>query len=213
MEAQVNLRPKQFPPERMTLEEFLQWTDEEVWAEWINGEVRFLSPVSDQHADLNDFFRSILRIFVERHRAGIVRGEPFVVRLPGVNVVYSPDVFFLSESRRHLMRPTYLDGAPDLVVEIVSPESQLRDKQEKLANYQKAGVLEYWLIGPTEQVIQVYTLAEDGLYHPLHPDGEGRYHSAVIPGFWVRENWLWQRPLPDLLDVADQWGMLSGETL
>lgn len=211
MEAQMNLSPKQAPPERMTLEEFLQWTDEDVWAEWIEGEVRFLSPVSDQHADLNDFLRSILRMFVERHRAGIVRGEPFVVRLPVPNVVYSPDVFFLSESRRHLMRPTYLDGAPDLVVEIVSPESQLRDKQEKLQNYQKAGVCEYWLIDPAEQVMRVYTLGEDGLYHPLQPDREGRYHSTVLSGFWVRESWLWQRPLPDLLDVAEQWGILRRE--
>ncbi|GIV21053.1 MAG: hypothetical protein KatS3mg023_2804 [Armatimonadota bacterium] len=44
MEAQMNLSPKQAPPERMTLEEFLQWADEDVWAEWIEGEVRFLSP-------------------------------------------------------------------------------------------------------------------------------------------------------------------------
>lgn len=155
MEAQLNLPPKKAPPQRMSLEEFLQWMDSDVWAEWINGEVRYLSPVSEEHADLFGFLGSLMRIFVEHNHCGRVLTEPFVVRLSELNLVYSPDIFFVEQSRLYLLRRTYLDAVPDLVAEIVGPESRERDTKEKYANYQKAGVREYWVIDPRVQTCGV----------------------------------------------------------
>ncbi len=207
MEAQLNVPPKQAPPKRMSLEEFLQWTDEDVWAEWIEGEVRILSPVNDPHVQIFIFLVSLLQHFAEHHDLGEIRTEPFTVNLSQLNVVYSPDIFFVARSRLHLLQPTYFDGAPDLVVEIVSPESRRRDRVEKFENYEKAGVREYWLIEPERQTVDFYELNEHGIFELL-PSEDGVWRSKVLPGFWLKEEWLWRKPRPTLLSILREWGII-----
>lgn len=207
MEAQLNLPPKQVPPERMTLEEFLQWTDEDVWAEWIDGEVRLLSPVNDPHVRLFIFLVSLLQHFVEHHNLGEIRTEPFTVNLSQINVVYSPDIFFVAQSRLHLLQTTYFDGAPDLVVEIVSPESRRRDRVEKFEIYEKAGVREYWLFEPERKTVDFYALDEHGIFELL-PGENDVWRSKVLPGFWLKGEWLWSRPRPSLLSILREWGII-----
>lgn len=196
------------PSRRMTLEEFLRWTDEDVWAEWIEGEVRILIPVSDPHAQIFVFLVSLLQHFVEHNHLGEIRTEPFTVKLPQQNVVYSPDIFFVADERLHLLQPTHFDGAPDLVIEIVSPESRRRDWGEKLENYQKAGVREYWLIDPERRRVDLYALSERGVLEPF-PGENGIWRSRVLPGFWLKGEWLWTKPRPTLLSVLREWGILG----
>lgn len=210
MEAQLNLPPKQAPPERMSLEEFLHWTEEDVWAEWIEGEVRILSPVNDPHVQIFIFLVSLLQHFVEQHDLGEIRTEPFTVNLSQLNVVYSPDIFFVARSRLHLLQPTYFDGAPDLVVEIVSPESRRRARVEKFENYEKAGVREYWLIEPEHQTVDFYALSEHGIFEPL-PGEDGVWRSKVLTGFWLKEEWLRRKPRPTLLSILREWGIIPQE--
>ena len=66
---------------RMTYEEFLEWADEDTWAEWVDGEVIILSPASDPHQDLLGFLSSLLRHFVEAHELGRVLIAPFQMKL------------------------------------------------------------------------------------------------------------------------------------
>jgi Uma2 family endonuclease len=79
-------------------------------------------------------------------------------------------------------------------MEIISYDSQERDRQEKYQEYQAAGVREYWLIAPLTQRIDVYCLITEGRYEPLTPESGG-YRSAVIPGFFINPQWLWGRPV------------------
>lgn len=60
------------PKERMSLDEFLAWLDEDVWAEWEDGEVIVLSPASYQHQDIFGFLYALIRFFVELYDLGIV---------------------------------------------------------------------------------------------------------------------------------------------
>ena len=69
-----------------------------------------------------------------------------------------PDIWFLTESRRHLLRESHIEGPPDLMIEIVSPDSQSRDWREKYLEYQAAGVREYWMIDPMSRHVEAYTL-------------------------------------------------------
>jgi Uma2 family endonuclease len=108
-----------------------------------------------------------------------------------------------------LVQSTYLNGPADLAIEITSPESLLRDRGEKFAEYELAGVPEYWLLDPDRKRADFYELGSDGRYRLVTPDEEGRYHSQVVQGFWLKVAWLWQDPLPKVLEVVKELGIIA----
>src|SRR5437870_9999182 len=90
------------PPLKMTYEEFLQWADEDTWAEWVDGEVIILSPATDPHQALVGFLVSVMTFFVDFYELGVIRPAPFQMKtgpdLPG----REPDIIFVA--REHLDR-------------------------------------------------------------------------------------------------------------
>jgi Uma2 family endonuclease len=180
------------PGMRMSYEEFLEWCDEDTWAEWVDGEVIVLSPASDRHQDLARFLTAVLSVFTETRELGTVRPAPFLMKLERGR---EPDVLFVAREHLDRLKENYLDGPADLVVEIVSPDSVERDRGTKFVEYEAAGVREYWLIDPLRERAEFYQLDEEGFYRPV-PDLEGMYHSQVVSGFWLKVEWLWQEPLP-----------------
>ncbi len=190
------------PPGPISFEEFLAWVDEDTLAEWVAGEVVLMSPASANHQLVRDFMLILVRLFAEAHQLGVVLSAPFLMRLPTRPSGREPDLLFVAAADADRVRETYLDGPADLVVEIVSPESEDRDRGDKLVEYQDAGIPEYWLIDPVRQDALFYVLGEDGRYRPAVVDADGVYRSAVLPGFRLRIAWLWQRPLPAIADVA-----------
>ena len=195
------------PRQKLTYEEFLQWCDEDTWAEWANGEVSVLSPASDRHQDLVGFLAAVLRVYTEAWGLGVVRSAPFQMKtgpdLPG----REPDLLFVAREHLARLKEKYLDGPADLVIEIASPESRLRDRGEKFAEYELGGVREYWLIDPERKEADFYRLDERGRYRLAEPDGDV-YSSLVLPGFRLKVDWLWQEPLPAVLDVLRELGSL-----
>ncbi|MEW6209961.1 MAG: Uma2 family endonuclease, partial [Acidobacteriota bacterium] len=101
-----------------------------------------------------------------------------------------------------------LDGPADLVIEVISPESRARDRGDKFYEYEQGGVREYWLIDPLRRQAEFYQLKEDGIYRPASADEEGIYHSRALDGLWIRVEWLWLDPMPMLMDVLRQWGLV-----
>jgi len=198
------------PVGKLSFEEFLAWCDEDTWAEWVDGRVVMVSPASRRHQDLADFLTSILRIYVESRGLGSVLSAPFLMRLPNIPSGREPDVLFVATARNDRLKETYLDGPADLVVEIVSPESRLRDRGEKFAEYELGGVPEYWIVDPELRRADFYRLDSQGRYRLAEPDAGGRYASAVIPGLWLQVEWLWQEPLPPVLTVLRELGLIPG---
>jgi Uma2 family endonuclease len=191
------------PPEtKLTFEEFLDWLDEDTRAEWSDGEVLVTSPASQAHQDISRFLIALISHVVEHDDAGVVLSAPFVVRLPPpLQRAREPDVFFVAREHLDRLRPTYLDGPPDLVVEIVSPESFARDRGEKYVEYEQAGVREYWLIDRDRRQAEFYRLGADGRYRLALGGADGEYRSAVLPRLRVEVEWLWRDRLPKLVDV------------
>lgn len=189
------------PKDRLTFDEFLAWCDEDTWAEWVEGEVQMVSPVSKQHQSLGRFLLIVLTGFVRKHGLGEVIGAPFLMRLPNRPSGREPDILFISCEHLERLRETYLDGPADLVIEIASPESLGRDRGDKFVEYEAAGVREYWLIYPDRQLVEFYRLGVDGRYRMITIGLDGIYHSQVVDGFWLRVEWLWQDPLPLETDV------------
>lgn len=200
--ALLSLPPDQRP--RMTYEQFLDWLDEDTLAEWEDGEVVMTSPASLRDQQIASFLVEVLSGFVRTYDLGRVVGAPFQMRL--ANSGREPDVLFVATAHVDRLRPTYLDGPADLVVEIISPESEGRDRGKKYYEYQDNGVSEYWLLDPVREVVEFYQLDAQNHYQVIPLDAGGVYHSRVLPGFWLDVAWLWQDPLPTpvrvLLEVA-----------
>jgi Uma2 family endonuclease len=198
-------------PRKMTYDEFLAWADEDTLAEWVAlpggevGEVVMYSPASRRHQGIADFLTSVTRSFVEQRDLGVVLSAPFQMRLEHGR---EPDLLFVASEHLARLKDTYLDGPADLAVEIVSPESAGRDRGDKFYEYEAGGISEYWLIDPQTERAEFYQLTAGGRYRQVSPNAEGVYRSTVLPGFWLKVEWLWQEPLPKTLDVLRALGVL-----
>lgn len=192
-------------PFKMTYEEFIDWADEDTLAEWVakpgaeKGEVVMYCPASSQHQKIAIFLGTTLHLFVEAKKLGVIYTAPFQMKLPTSG--REPDLLFVATEHLGRVKKTYLDGPADLAVEIISPESAARDRGDKFYEYARGGVPEYWLIDYEMQWAEFYQL-HGPRYHLALEGHEGKYTSSALPGFWLNIEWLWQDPLPLVLDIA-----------
>lgn len=191
---------------RMSYTEFLERYDGDPHVEWVNGNVVTMAPVSDEHSDEQVFLLTILVSFVDGRDLGKVRAAPFQMKT-GPNLAgRSPDVLFVAKRNVSRLKKTHLAGPADLVVEAISPGSQSVDRGEKYYEYE-AGVREYWLIDPVRKQAEFYLLGRDRQYH-LAPIKDGKFHSVVLKGLWLKVAWLWQSPRPSVLAVQKEWKLI-----
>lgn len=192
-------------PAGLSYEEFLEWADEDVHAEWIDGEIIVMSPASTVHQEIADFLASIIRFYVEENQIGRVITSRIIMR-PTPNLpAREPDVMFVSSKHLDRIQQSSINGPADLVVEIISPESRTRDTIDKFREYQEGGVSEYWIVDTYEHSIQFFRRNDAGLYEET-PSVDGVYHSKVIDGFWLKTSWLWQPP--KMSAVFREWGLI-----
>jgi Uma2 family endonuclease len=195
-------------PARMSYEQYVSDTSIDPHTEWVDGEVIPMPGVAGDQADADIFLGTILKFYVDLKSLGVVRREPFQMKtgpdLPG----RSPDILFVANRNRQRLRRTFLEGPADLVVEIIRPDSQTRDRVHKFAEYEAGGVTEYWLVDPDRRTAEFFQRRRNGKYKALAPDAKGIYHSKAVPGFWLTVDWLWRRPLPSTVDVLRAWGVV-----
>ncbi|MFQ6044354.1 MAG: Uma2 family endonuclease [Candidatus Poribacteria bacterium] len=100
------------PGEKMSYEEFLDWLDEDTYAEWVSGVVVFMSPISIEHQNVALFLLTLVSFFVEAHQSGVVCYKPFQMKtgtdLPG----RSPDIMFVANDNLSRLKNTHLEGRP-----------------------------------------------------------------------------------------------------
>lgn len=192
----------------ISFEEFLVKYDGQ-FAEWIDGEVIKTMSASFRHQDLCDFLISILRVFVEENDLGKIITAPLVMKLTKKKRGREPDLFFVSKNRLPRLKKNYLDGAADLVIEIISPESRGRDRGDKFYEYESEGVKEYWLIDYERQQVEFYNLDKKGIYQLSKPDDNNIFHSQALKNLELKVDWLWQEKLPSLLEVLKEWNLIS----
>jgi len=200
----MSLTVSKSPPEgvgrlRMSYEQFLAWSDDDTHAEWAEGEVIVFMPPKDRHQDIVQFLVALLSNYVSFYGLGKVRSAPFEMRLE--RSAREPDILFVSRSNLHRLTAERLQGAADLVVEVVSEESQHRDRVQKFNEYQSAGVREYWLIDTRLEVEpEFYLLDAGGRFERVQLE-DGVFRSRVLSGFWLRAEWVMASELPQPLDV------------
>ena len=168
----------------LTYEDLLVTPDDGRRYEIHDGEL-VVSPSPDwKHQKvIGRFAYEVRRYLEQRHLPDDVFEAPLDVRLAPHNI-YQPDLIYVSPERRHIIRATMpIEGAPDLVVEVLSPSTRVYDQREKARVYSRSGVLEYWLLDPRTGTIEVRGLEDDG-YREI-PLVDGRAVSVVLPGFSV----------------------------
>jgi Uma2 family endonuclease len=193
---------------RMSEDEFVRWvmSNELARAEWVDGEVEMMAPISGEHSDLGLWLLSVLSVYTREKDLGLVRGSEFMVRLAFQKSRRVPDVLFVTKRRLNQFRPNHLEGAPDLIMEVVSPESVARDWREKYQEYEKAGVREYWIVDPNTKRVEAYFLDKSKRYRRIDPKDQIIY-SKVIKGFCLRIDWLWSETRPSVLVALKQLGV------
>lgn len=184
---------------RMTYEEFLAWADEDVHAEWEDGEVIIFMPPKDRHQDVVTYLVTLLRLFADFFQLGEVRTAPFEMKVTPDSPAREPDILFVAEEYEERLTEDRLEGPADLIVEVISDDSVSRDRTKKFYEYQGAGVREYWIIDPRpgQERADFWVLDEEGRYRPVPVGEDGIYRSTVLSGFWLRADWLWAEKLPD----------------
>ena len=120
---------------------------------------------------------------------GTVLGRDFVMRL-GDNG-FTPDLSFIADKHLSQLRAYYLDGAADLVIEVILPGHSYADKVAKKAYYLAGGVTEYWIIDPKTEQIEFWRNL-NGQFHQQQPEPDGCYRPNNIPGLVFMSQRLWQ---------------------
>lgn len=193
----------------ITYEEFFDWADEDTLAEWVDGRIEMSSPASYPHQEIAGLLYEVFRNYVRMLDLGLVLHNPFQMKLPGKQGSgREPDLIFLAKAHLSRREKGLIRGPADLAVEIISPESEWRDRHTKFREYAAGGVPEYWLIDPELQTAEFYRLDEQGHYQGQPLDAEGRYYSLVIPGLWIDPSWFW---MEDMLDPHDILKEVAGE--
>ncbi|MFN7019571.1 MAG: Uma2 family endonuclease [Fimbriimonadales bacterium] len=208
---QVVYEGARMPPQgKVSFEEFLEWLDEDTHAEWVDGEVILKTPVSVLHQDINSYLHALVSLWVAYHFQGSTYHPPLQVKftLPsGKQVSREPDLVVILPGNSGQFQQHYFEGAPDLIVEILSPSNRNIDRLTKFEEYEAAGMPEYWLIDPDRQYAEFFQLDETGVYRVAFSGSEGVYRSRVLAGLWLEVRWLWERP--PVWDVLRQWGLVG----
>ena len=158
---------------RYTFADCLNWPESDR-VELIDGEIYLMTPPVRKHQKISVELLRQLANYLDG-KSCEVYAAPFGVRLfeqagddpEDVDTMVEPDLSVICD-------PDKLDdygckGAPDMVIEILSPTTRRHDRVLKMNLYQRAGVREYWLVDPDTETVLVFLLGEDGAYHP-HED-------------------------------------------
>jgi len=158
--------------------------------ELIEGEL-FLTPSpGTRHQFVAGNIFLFLSLYVQKASSGKVLIAPLDVVLdePIKKNTFQPDVIFISNDRLSIIEEARINGAPDLVVEVLSPSTARRDRGKKSRRYFLSGVREYWLADPQEQLLEIFVPGEKdwqrtGVYEE---EDEECIVSTVLPGLEVR---------------------------
>ncbi len=153
--------------------------------ELIDGE-HIMSPApKTKHQNVVSNLLALLHTFVRAHKIGRVFAAPFDIVFSDYDVT-EPDILFISREREKIITEDNVRGAPDLIVEILSPSTADIDRKVKYALYEKYGVREYWIIAPDAEIVQIFALRTGAFELLGNFSGKQEIRSEVLSGFVSR---------------------------
>lgn len=169
----------------LTYADYMALPDDGKRFELIDGELYVTPSPTYWHQKLSGGIYVQISNYLQAHPIGEVLIAPFDVILnPEETRAWQPDVVFVANERRHIIKERNIQGAPDLVVEVLSPGTDDRDLGIKKRAYQESGVNEYWVVWQTIPRVEVYRLNEAGRYGDPHLlEEDDTLTTDLLPGF------------------------------
>ncbi len=165
----------------LTYQDYLKMPDDRTRKEIIAGELYVTAAPSPLHQRVVLGLAAALLSAAREHNLGEVLVSPVDVVLSQTDVV-QPDIVFIAAVSSQIIGDAAIHGAPDLVVEVLSPSTLKLDRQRKLDLYARAGVLEYWIVDPDSRAVEIYRLTQ-GAYRLERRISEGEViRSALLTG-------------------------------
>jgi len=179
---------------RFTYEDYCTWPEDERW-ELIDGIPFRMDAPSEYHQQISVNLLFALRGYLTGKSCKAYHA-PFDVRLhiDGIqDTVVQPDILVICDL--DILDRKGAKGAPDLVIEILSPSNNEKDQVLKLAKYEKHGVKEFWMIDPVEQVVSVYILNKFKRYNKpvIYQRSDGVIKATVLEDFKISFEHLFTR--------------------
>jgi Uma2 family endonuclease len=169
--------------ERRRRDKFYEEVTPEMKMEFIEGEVVLHSPARNVHLDVTMRIAKLLSSYVDDRDLGEIKVEKCLVVFPRND--YEPDVVFFSQEKAVLLGGNTMKfPVPDLIVEVLSESTEIRDRGVKFQDYEAHGVHEYWIVDAEQRVIEQYVLT-NGRYGLKMKSGTGTLSSGVVTGFGV----------------------------
>jgi len=146
----------QAPGVKLTYDDFLLFPEDGKRHELIDGEHYVTPSPNTKHQRLSTNLTVVIGSWLEHHPIGQLFHAPFDVVFSNLDVV-EPDLLYLSNARAaEALTPQHVRGVPELVIEIGSPGTRKRDETVKRRLYERAGVLEYWIVDPELDAVRIY---------------------------------------------------------
>jgi Uma2 family endonuclease len=187
-DASVDATSEQYwpPPQgKWTYDDYARLPDHGVRYEVIEGELVMTPAPRPKHQKVSLNLTFVLEQFVRSRQLGEVYVAPIDVNLPGLASPVQPDLLFITTDRLDIIKEKFIEGAPDLIIEVLSAGSEMDDRRTKFELYARAGVREYWLVDPDGRTIEIFVLRGQA-YAPLgNFDSDGQTRSEVLPDFTV----------------------------
>ena len=184
---------------KFTYKDYCTWPEDERW-ELIDGTAYDMSPAPllDHQRIAGNIFTSIKIYLSDKECEPFI--APFDIFFPetedqdinDVVTVVQPDISVICDKSKLMSRGCF--GAPNLLIEILSPSTMKKDLRQKFDLYQNSGVREYWIVDPGNKFVRVYQLQEDGLYDDgiLYAEEGCRVISSVLEGFELPYNEIFE---------------------
>ena len=181
------------PP--ITRYDYQEMPDGPPYYQVIEGDLIMSPSPNTFHQQIAGRIFALLWQFLDKNMIGEAFIAPLDVFLSDINV-YQPDVIFISNQRCSIVTGKGIEGAPDLVVEILSPGTSGDDKGSKRKIYARSGVQELWLVDPETTRIQVYHLAKSADTPATTYRENAVFKSALLPGLKFRAARIFKSSLP-----------------
>ena len=169
---------------KLTYADYELFPDDGLRHEIIDGEHYVTASPVTRHQRISLELAYLFRSYLEAHPIGEVFYAPFDVVLSFTDIVV-PDLVYVSKARAHLLTAKNLQGAPDLVIEILSPSTRPRDERLKRDLYERAGVEEYWLVDPENDSVTVHRRAGGGSGPSIRFEKGDIVTTPLLPGLEI----------------------------
>ena len=167
--------------EKQKRQKFYAEIDDDMKAEFINGEIIIHSPVKKEHTDAVGFLYHLLDLFVRVNELGYVGYEKVLIALSRND--YEPDLVYFNKSKsKEFKKGHWKYPAPDFVVEVISRSTEDNDGGIKFEDYALHKIQEYWIIDPVEESVEQYFLNK-GKYKLNQKLTKGTLESKIIKNF------------------------------